>query len=114
MKRFLLLLFSLCFALFSNAQELEYTQFWWHGGISNDLNDPLNWTDLDASTDPATPTGFVRDIIRIGAGWGSEDLNSNGVLDAGEDLNDNGVIDSISGLGWGGYYGDVWHGWILR
>lgn len=79
---------------------------WWHGGISNDLNDPLNWTDRDASTDPATPTGTVRDIIRIGAGWGSEDLNSNGILDTGEDLNDNGVIDSISGVGWGGYYGD--------
>lgn len=107
MKKLLLLLFSLCIALFTSAQdELEKTDFWWHGGISNDLNDPLNWTDLDASTDPATPTGKVPDIVRIGAGWGSEDLNSNGVLDPGEDLNANGVIDSTDGLGYGGYYGE--------
>ena len=105
MKKLLLPLFSLCFALFSNAQ-LQDTQIWWHGGISNDMNDPLNWTDRDASTDPATPTGKVRDIIRIGAGWGSEDLNSNSVLDPGEDLNANEVIDSTDGLGWGGYYGE--------
>ncbi|MBN2181307.1 MAG: hypothetical protein JW715_05290, partial [Sedimentisphaerales bacterium] len=84
---------------------------WWHGGVSDDLNDPANWTDRDASTDPTTPTGPSRtDIVRIGGSWDSEDLNGNGILDPGEDLNGNGLIDDPNpdpneGIGWGGYYG---------
>jgi hypothetical protein len=83
---------------------------WWHGGVSDDLNDPANWTDRDASTPPTTPTGPSRtDIVRIGGSWDSEDLDGNGILDPGEDLNGNGLIDDPdpnSGVGWGGYYGE--------
>ncbi|MHC4325147.1 MAG: hypothetical protein ACYSUX_12860 [Planctomycetota bacterium] len=81
---------------------------WWHGGVSANVNNPANWTDRNASTEPTTPTGNPRDIVRIGGSWDSEDLNDNSVLDAGEDLNGNGVIDDPdpnSGIGWGGYYG---------
>jgi hypothetical protein len=81
---------------------------WWHGGTSDDVNDPANWTDRNASTEPTTPTGDPRDIVRVGASWDSEDLNGNGVLDPGEDLNGNGIIDDPdpnSGIGYGGYYG---------
>ena len=67
----------------------------WHGGISANVNDPVNWTDRNTSTEPTTPTGYPRDIVRIRNSWDSEDLNGNGVLDAGEDLNGNGIIDDI-------------------
>jgi hypothetical protein len=85
--------------------------YWWHGGVSDDLNDPNNWTDRDASTPPGTPTGPSNtDIVRIGGSWDSEDLDGNGILDPGEDLNGNGIIDDPNpdpneGIGWGGYYG---------
>jgi hypothetical protein len=73
------------------------------------VNDPANWTDRDATTEPRTPTGNPYDIVRIGNSWASEDLNGNGILDPGEDLNGNGIIDNplpdSSDPGWGGYYG---------
>jgi len=81
---------------------------WWHGGVSANMNDPANWTDRDTATDPTAPTGTnVRDIVRIGGAWGSEDLDGDGVLDPGEDLNGNGVIDDPvppNVVGYGGYY----------
>ena len=92
------------------AQSIDH---WWHGGVSADVNDPANWTDRDAATDPTTPSAITGtsnyDIVRIGGSWDSEDLNGNGVLDPGEDLNGNGVIDDpdpSSGIGYGGYYGE--------
>jgi hypothetical protein len=96
------------FFVLSITKPLLAIDHWWHGGVSANVNDPANWTDRDASTEPTTPTGNPRDIVRIGGSWDSEDLNGNGVLDPGEDLNGNGVIDDPdpdSGVGYGGYYG---------
>lgn len=104
-KKILLLMIV---ALLSMNGSLLAIDHWWHGGVSADVNDPANWTDRDAATDPTTPTGDPRDIVRIGGSWGSEDLNVNSVLDPGEDLNGNGVIDDPvppNVIGYGGYIG---------
>jgi len=102
----------LMIAIVTAACPLLAVDHWWHGGVSNNVNDPANWTDRNAATEPTTPgadpSGSPYDIVRIGASWGSEDLNGNGVLDPGEDLNGNGIIDdpvSPNVVGYGGYYG---------
>jgi hypothetical protein len=109
-KMRMIYLISAIVVLLSMTGRVLAIDHWWVGGVSNNLNDPANWTDRDAATPPTTPTGPSRtDIVRIGASWGSEDLNGNGVLDPGEDLNGNGIIDNPdpnSGVGYGGYYGD--------
>ncbi|UCE49581.1 MAG: discoidin domain-containing protein, partial [Phycisphaerales bacterium] len=97
-----------CFIALNMTGPVLAIDHWWHGGVSANVNDPNNWTDRDAATDPTTPTGDPRDIVRIGGSWDSEDLNGNGLLDPGEDLNGNGVIDDPNpnfGVGYGGYHG---------
>ena len=100
----LMLLLSVV-ALLSMSGSVLATDHWWHGGTSADVNDAANWTDRNAAT-VTSPQG--GDIVRIGGSWGSEDLNLNGVLDAGEDLNGNDVIDDpvpTNVIGYGGYFG---------
>ena len=109
LSRFNTISFTLLMTL---VVEMPAVDYWWHGGVSSDPNIPANWTDRSAITAPSTPAGFPPgggfDTVRIGASWGSEDLNQNGVLNIGEDLNGNGVIDDPvppNIVGFGGWYG---------
>ena len=105
------LMIYLCVSI-TQAQVFNAADHWWHGGVSVDVNDPANWTDRNAATDPtapgSNPGGTSYNIVRIGASWASEDLNGNSTLDPGEDLNGNSVIDddqwSSADPGYGGYY----------